>query len=115
MLRAVDQFTIFIPTTAQQQKDKCSRFVVVKLMLNMQMPNWRKQFTQFTQGTKEKFYETSAAILNNKACKIKELTPKHINTEQEETKNKLSKLNTVIPRLTKIIRSGIIFVNRNLR
>jgi hypothetical protein len=31
---------MFIPTTAQQQKDNSSRFVVVKLMLNMQMPNW---------------------------------------------------------------------------
>jgi hypothetical protein len=33
VLRAVDQFTMFIPTTAQQQKDKSIRFVVVKLML----------------------------------------------------------------------------------
>lgn len=91
MLRAVVHFTMFIPTTAQQQKDNSSCFVVVKLMLNMQMPNWRKQFTQ---RTKEKFYETIAGILNNKMCKIKQLTPKHINTEQEETKNKVSKLNT---------------------
>ena len=94
MLHAVDQFTMFIPTTAQQQRDSSSRFVVVKLMLNMQMPNWRKQFTQFTQRTKEKFYKTGAAILNNKACKIKQLTLKHISTEQEDTKNKVSKLNT---------------------
>jgi len=58
------------------------------------MPNWQKQFTQFTQRTKEKFYETIAAILNDKVCKIKQLAPKHVNTEQEETKNKVSKLNT---------------------
>lgn len=95
MLRTIDQFTMFIPTTAQQQqKDNSSRFVVVKLMLNTQMPNWRKQFTQFTQRTKEEFYKTNAAILNNKVCKIKQLTPKHINTEQEETKNEVLKLNT---------------------
>jgi hypothetical protein len=95
VLRAVVQFTMFIPTTAQQQKDNFSRFVVVvKWMLNVQMSNWWKQFTQFTQRTKEEFYETIAAILNNKVCQIKQLTPKHINTEQEETKNKLSKLNT---------------------
>jgi hypothetical protein len=62
---------MFIPTTAQQQKDNSSRFVVVKLMLTMQMPSWRKQFTQFTQRTKEKFYEIIAAILNDKVCKIK--------------------------------------------
>jgi hypothetical protein len=79
---------MFIPTTAQQKKDNSICFVVVKLMLNMQMPNWRKQFTQFTQRTKEKFYKTNAAILNNKVCKIKQLAPKHINTEQEETKKK---------------------------
>jgi protein gp37 len=85
---------MFIPTTAQQQKDNSSRFVVVKLMLNMQMPNWRKQFTQLTQRMKEKFHKTSAASLNNEVCKIKQLTPKHINAEQEETKNKVSKLNT---------------------
>jgi len=29
VLRAVVQFTMFIPTTAQQQKDNFSRFVVV--------------------------------------------------------------------------------------
>jgi hypothetical protein len=51
------------------------------------MPHRRKQFTQFTQRTKEKCYKTSAAVLNNEVCKIKSLTPKHVDTEQEETKN----------------------------
>lgn len=55
MLRAVDRFRMFIPTTAQ--KKNYSRFVVVQLVLNMQMPNWRKQFTQFAQRTKGKVFQ----------------------------------------------------------
>jgi hypothetical protein len=46
---------MFIPTTAQ--KKNYSRFVVVQLVLNMQMPNWRKQFTQFAQRTKGKVFQ----------------------------------------------------------
>jgi hypothetical protein len=61
---------MFIPTTAQQQKDNFSRFVVVKLMLNVKNAQLAKTIYTFYTAHKRK-EKTSAAILNKKVCRIK--------------------------------------------